>query len=141
MFHGPGSFQGPGFQLRAQLGVPAILTSMPPEAPEFIVKAVLEFGDDEAEGTLVRAAALPWYDIMEWLTKDPQAAYQIDARRWEGILAGAYERSGQFDKVILSPRSGDKGRDVIASKHGVGAIRIFDQMKAYLPVAQFLPPR
>jgi restriction system protein len=35
--------------------------------------------------------------------------------------------------VILTPRSGDKGRDVVATKHGVGTIRIFDQAKAYKP--------
>jgi restriction system protein len=35
--------------------------------------------------------------------------------------------------VILTPRSGDKGRDVIATKRGVGSIRIFDQVKAYKP--------
>jgi restriction system protein len=132
MFRGPSFIFGPGFPIQARGGSPTI-TSMPPEAPEFIVKAVLLFGDEESEGTLVRAVALPWYEIIDWLTKDPQGAYQIDPRRWEEILAGAYERSGQFDEIILTPRSGDKGRDVIASKNGVGAIRIFDQMKAYSP--------
>lgn len=35
--------------------------------------------------------------------------------------------------MILTPRSGDKGRDVVATKVGVGSIRIFDQVKAYRP--------
>jgi restriction system protein len=35
--------------------------------------------------------------------------------------------------VILTPRSGDGGRDIIASKPGVGAVRIIDQVKAYAP--------
>ncbi|MBI3570275.1 MAG: restriction endonuclease [Gammaproteobacteria bacterium] len=48
------------------------------------------------------------------------------------MIAGAYSQAG-FDEVILTPRSGDKGRDVIATKFGVGSIRIFDQMKAYKP--------
>jgi restriction system protein len=51
---------------------------------------------------------------------------------WEEIVAGAYQKAG-FDEVILTPRSGDKGRDVVATKNGVGSIRIFDQVKAYKP--------
>ena len=35
--------------------------------------------------------------------------------------------------MILTPRSGDKGRDVIATKRGIGSIRFFDQVKAYRP--------
>ena len=35
--------------------------------------------------------------------------------------------------MILTPRSGDYGRDVIATKHGVGSVRIYDQVKAYAP--------
>jgi restriction system protein len=35
--------------------------------------------------------------------------------------------------VVLTPRSGDRGRDVIASKPGFGAIRIVDQVKRYGP--------
>ena len=35
--------------------------------------------------------------------------------------------------MTLTPRSGDLGRDVIASKHGIGTIRIIDQVKAYGP--------
>ena len=34
---------------------------------------------------------------------------------------------------MLTPRSGDKGRDVVATKRGVGSIRLFDQVKAYKP--------
>src|SRR5262249_32022217 len=36
-------------------------------------------------------------------------------------------------EVILTPRSNDKGRDVIATKKGLGSIRFFDQVKAYAP--------
>src|SRR6266446_3923140 len=38
-----------------------------------------------------------------------------------------------YDEVILTPRSGDRGRDVIAIKRGVGCIRIIDSVKAYKP--------
>lgn len=100
--------------------------------PEVVLKALLQFGDPAKEGQLVRAIALPWFTILDYISRDPQNAYQIDSRAWEEIIAGAYSRAG-FDEVILTPRSGDKGRDVIASKFGVGSIRIFDQVKAYRP--------
>jgi restriction system protein len=48
------------------------------------------------------------------------------------MIAGIYKESG-FDEVILTPRSGDYGRDVIAIKRGVGSIRVIDSVKAYKP--------
>jgi restriction system protein len=105
--------------------------SLPPQ-PEMIVRALLVFGDRTKEGQLVRAVSIPWFEIIATLARDPANAYQIDARVWEEIIAGAYRREG-FDDVVLTPRSGDKGRDVIATKHGVGCIRIIDQVKAYRP--------
>jgi restriction system protein len=48
------------------------------------------------------------------------------------MVAGAY-RAAKFDEVILTPRSADLGRDVIAVKHGLGTIRVIDQVKAYKP--------
>ena len=100
--------------------------------PQLTLKAILEFGDKTNEGVLLREVALPWFDIVRLLQKDPLAVYQIGPRKWEEIIAGAYSRAG-FDEVVLTPRSGDKGRDVIATKHGIGSIRIFDQVKAYRP--------
>jgi restriction system protein len=98
---------------------------------EFVLKA-LSVGSANAEGRLVQAVAIPWFQILERIRQNPQEAYQIDPFAWEEIIAGAYTRAG-FDEVILTPRSGDKGRDVIATKTGIGSIRIFDQMKAYRP--------
>jgi restriction system protein len=69
---------------------------------------------------------------MRMLQQDPASLYQIDPFKLEEIIAGAYKREG-FDEVVLTPRSGDKGRDVVATKRGVGSIRIFDQVKAYSP--------
>jgi restriction system protein len=48
------------------------------------------------------------------------------------MVAGAYDRAG-FDEVIITPRSADFGRDVIATKHGAGVIRVIDEVKAYKP--------
>jgi restriction system protein len=102
------------------------------DLPGLNVKAVLDFADGTNEGRLIAAVAVPWFKIIDILLKDPRAAYEIDPRKWEEIIAGAYVRAG-FDEVVLTPRSADKGRDVVATKRGVGSIRIFDQVKAYRP--------
>lgn len=64
------------------------------------------------------------------IEKNPDIIYQIDPRKWEEIVAAAYDKAG-FDEVILTPRSGDFGRDVIAIKKGFGSIKFIDQVKAY----------
>jgi restriction system protein len=102
------------------------------QLPSIVLKALLHTGQSSKEGALVEAVALPWFTILQLMRRDPKSVYQIDPRAWEEIIAGAYTRAG-FDEVILTPRSGDKGRDVVATKHGVGSIRIFDQVKAYKP--------
>jgi restriction system protein len=100
--------------------------------PELTLKALLEFAGPTSEGELVRGVAVPWFEIAKMIQQDPQAMYGIDPRAWEEIIAGAYTRAG-FDEVVLTPRSGDFGRDVVATKRGIGSIRIFDQVKAYSP--------
>ncbi len=102
------------------------------QTPAIVIKALLIVGDATKEGSLIEAVAPPWFAILELIRRDPKAVYEIDPRTWEEIIAGAYIRAG-FDEVILTPRSGDKGRDVVATRKGVGSIRIFDQVKAYKP--------
>ncbi len=48
------------------------------------------------------------------------------------MVAAAFDRAG-YDEVILTPRSGDHGRDVIAIKKGIGSVRIIDSVKAHKP--------
>ena len=96
-----------------------------------VMKAVLVPGNKTREGQLIEAVALPWFAIIALLHRDPDAMFQIDWRRWEEIIAGAYVQEG-FE-VVLTPRSNDKGRDVIATRNGIGSIRIIDQVKAYRP--------
>jgi restriction system protein len=84
------------------------------------------------EGEIVIAALVPWFDIINLIKRDPNAIYQISPRRWEEIIAAAYEQAG-FDEVILTPRSGDGGKDVIAIMKGFAEVRIIDQVKAYKP--------
>jgi len=111
---------------RAEASVGAI------EQPAITLKSLLIFGDKLAAGRLVKAVAVPWYEILAMIKKDPESIYQIDPFKWEEIIAGAYERAG-FDEVVLTPRSGDGGKDIIATKHGAGSVRFYDQVKAYRP--------
>ena len=97
-----------------------------------LLQAVIVPGAKTDEGQLIEAVALPWFEIIAALSRNPSLAYQIKDRKWEEIIAGAYQRAG-FDEVTLTPRSGDFGRDVIAVKRGLGTVRVIDQVKAYGP--------
>lgn len=99
---------------------------------DLLLQTIVVPGERTNEGQLIEAVSLPWLSIIELLEKDPSVAFQIPARKWEEIIAGAYKKSG-FDEVTLTPRSGDYGRDVIAVKRGIGFVRVIDQVKAYKP--------
>lgn len=99
--------------------------------PRLLIQAVVLPESPTSEGTLVRAVAVPWLEIVELFQRDPKSVFEFDWRKWEEIVAGAYEMAGFT--VTLTPRSGDGGRDVIAEKSGYGAVRILDQVKRYSP--------
>jgi restriction system protein len=96
-----------------------------------LLQAVITIADKTAEGQLVEAVALPWFEIIQLIQREPNTIHQIDWRKWEEVIAGAYRQAG-FD-VVLTPRSNDKGRDIIASSRGIGSVRFVDQVKAYAP--------
>jgi restriction system protein len=85
-----------------------------------------------SEGVLISSVSFVWVDIVEMLKGDWSRAHEIPSNVWEELIAGAYDRAG-YDEVTLTPRSADHGRDVIATKKGVGAIRILGSVKAYKP--------
>ena len=97
-----------------------------------LLQTIIVPGSKTTEGRLIEAVAVPWFEIIEILSNDPNVAFQIPPDKWEEIVAGAYGKSG-FDEVTLTPRSGDYGRDVIAVKRGLGSVRVIDQVKAYKP--------
>src|SRR5206468_1086386 len=82
------------------------------------------------EGLLIKSTSAIWLEIVGRLNSDWSLAFQLSPRTWEEIVAGAFRKAG-FDEVILTPQSGDHGRDVIAVKKGVGCIKIIDSVKAY----------
>jgi hypothetical protein len=99
---------------------------------QLLLQAVVVPGERTDEGKIIEAVTIPWFDIIAMLARDPNVAFEIPPEKWEEIIAGAYRRAGS-ERVILTPRSGDHGRDVIATKHGLGFVRIIDQVKAFKP--------
>lgn len=97
-----------------------------------LMQAVIIPSPKVSEGKLIEAVAVPWFEIIKLLEKDPAIAFKISPEKWEEIVAGAYKTAG-FDEVVLTPRSGDLGRDVIAIKKGLGQVRVIDQVKAFNP--------
>jgi restriction system protein len=105
-----------------------------PEPTLLLQSTVLSLGAETDDGQLVTAVRLPWSAIADRVMADPEflAYYSKHWREFEEFLAGVYTQHG-FDEVVLTPPSGDFGRDVIAIKHGYCSVRILGQAKAHKP--------
>ena len=85
-----------------------------------------------AEGSLIQSTTAIWVEIARHLSKDWSMATRLSSTQWEEMIAGAFKEAG-YDDVVLTPRSADGGRDVIAVKHGIGSIKVIGSVKAYKP--------
>jgi restriction system protein len=103
-----------------------------PASAKLLIQGVVQSYGSTPDGKLIHAIAIPWRMIVDLLKKDWNFAYQIPFEKWEELVAAAFDRAG-YDEVTLTPRSGDRGRDVIAVRKGIGSIRIIDSVKAYKP--------
>lgn len=103
-------------------------------APRIVLRALIVPGDKTKEGVLIDGVTRLWFDVLKRIRVDPERIHDIDWPQWEEIIAGAYKQEG-WETVILTPRSGDKGRDIIAQRGDWGQIRflLLDQVKAYGP--------
>jgi restriction system protein len=99
-------------------------------APLFSFGAIVKVEFAIPDGQIITLIDPAYSYLVGVIEKNPEIIYQIDPRKWEEIVAAAYDKAG-FDEVILTPRSGDFGRDVIAIKKGFGSIKFIDQVKAY----------
>ena len=88
-------------------------------------------GQKVSEGVLLKSTSAVWSEIARVLANDWSQAWHLTPEQWEEMVAGAYEKAGY--RTILTPRSGDFGRDVIASREGVGAIKVLGSVKRYAP--------
>ena len=96
--------------------------------------AIIVPGKKITEGVIIEAVGPAWFEILRQLERDPAFLYGFSqySREFEELIAGAYKREG-WPEVVLTPRSNDKGRDIIVSKPGFGSVRMIDQLKAYAP--------
>ena len=101
--------------------------------PTLLTQTLIIPESKTAEGVLIASVGLAWRKIFKLITKEPSLMYQVDPRKWEECIAASYEESGLFDEVILTPRSNDGGKDVIAIKKGYGCIRFVESVKKYKP--------
>jgi restriction system protein len=110
----------------------ATVGSFSSKVPQFSVSSIIIPERPVAEGTLIKSTSTVWTEIVRRLDTDWALAYQLSPRAWEEIIAGAFKNDA-YDEVILTPGSGDHGRDVIAIKHGIGSVKIIGSVKAYKP--------
>lgn len=102
--------------------------------PEILLQSkLLDFGKQTAEGTSISSVFPSWLEIARRLKIDPAFRFEFssDSRKFEEFLAGTYATDGW--RTLLTPRSGDHGIDVIASREDEYPIRIIEQAKAYRP--------
>jgi restriction system protein len=122
--------------------IPAMIAAAQPSKTAAIIAAqtanvslslsgIITPGEKLAAGTLVACTSHVWNDIVTALGADWSIALKIPPEKWEEIVAGGFSKAG-FN-VILTPRSGDHGRDVIATKDGFLSIKILGSVKAYSP--------
>jgi restriction system protein len=99
---------------------------------QLLLQAVVESIGPAPEGSLIQTLEPAWREIQRALAEDPDLLTSLNPRQWEELIAASYDKAG-FDEVILTPRSGDLGRDVIAIRRGSWSVRIIDQVKAFSP--------
>ena len=89
-------------------------------------------GDRHDDGVIIIAVTPVWRHFLDELASNPAALAQLHWRQMEELVAGAYREAGWA--VTLTPRSDDRGRDVVAARSDIGTtIRLLDQVKAYAP--------
>jgi restriction system protein len=109
------------------------IATLDPVDKSVLLRTVLvQTGDKTPEGLLVKAPTATWFEISKQLNSNPEFRYQFSAHptKFEEFLAGAYQVEG-WEAVTITPRSGDKGRDIIAVTKQLSALRVLDQAKAY----------
>jgi restriction system protein len=103
------------------------------QLPDLFLAAVVERGPaKDQSGTLIEVVRAPWLTLIDHLARNPGALAEMDPRLFESLVAGALRDDG-YEDVILTPRSGDEGVDVIALRGGRFPMRMVVQAKRYRP--------
>ncbi|GMQ79373.1 MAG: hypothetical protein BMS9Abin02_1958 [Anaerolineae bacterium] len=81
---------------------------------------------EDAEERIARVDYLP-YKIMDAIAVNPDLMHDLSPREFEKLIADLIGNLG-FNDIILTPRSGDGGRDVLATQHihGIPVMFVFE---------------
>ena len=65
--------------------------------------------------------------VLDRVLRDPETMRALEARDFESFIAALVDELG-FENVVLTPRSGDEGRDVVATMtvHGISMVCAFE---------------
>jgi restriction system protein len=109
---------------------PTPIVIVPPELDlSLLLGVIVEGYADHDDGQLIRLVAPAWWLLEELLQKDPELLFKLGDRKFEELVATKYDAEGYL--VVLTPRAGDNGVDVIAESKSGPRVRIFDQAKRY----------
>lgn len=102
------------------------------DLPSVAESRLVEVVPADALGDLKRVEFAPLV-LLDRALRNPQIMRLLRSREFEGFIAALIEQLG-FEDVILTPRSGDQGRDVLATKrvHGIPIMFAFE-CKRYAP--------
>jgi HJR/Mrr/RecB family endonuclease len=77
--------------------------------------------------------------ILDQILRSPESMRALTARDFERFIATLIDQLG-FENVVITPRSGDQGRDVLATKtmHGIPILFAFE-CKRYRPDSRVGP--
>jgi hypothetical protein len=101
------------------------------DLPAITLKVLILPGERTGEGVLIEAVAVPWFEILDYFHRYPVSIYELILANGRRLLQAPIRERGT--KENSHPIGGDKGRDVVATKLGVGSARFFDQVEAYGP--------
>lgn len=84
-----------------------------------------------ADGTAVEVNPEAFTQFIEHLTLDYEILRRMKPHDFERAIAAVYAKTGRFDRVILTPPSGDEGRDVILEAVEWRGRRVIVELKRY----------
>ena len=70
-------------------------------------------------------------DLVDFLTRNPNAMYGLSGRQFEEVLADVFGRRGYKVELTLATR--DKGRDIVAISSGQKPVKLIVECKRYHP--------
>jgi hypothetical protein len=108
-----------------------IRTSLLGERRYRLTDKLLRTVDRVPDGEVVEVDSEAFTDFINDLTLDYEILRRMSPRDFERAIAAVYAKTRRFDRVILTPRSDDEGRDVILEAAEWGRRRKIIELKRY----------